>query len=240
MTGRRWFADHYDEIFPFRPGTLAFLQRHLPEAGRLLDVGCGPGTYAARLAAAGREVLGIDIDGDMIARARREHPQAAYRQLDLRCLAELRGSFAGVYSLGNVMAFLAPSEWPAFLGDLANRLEPGGCWLFQTVNFDPLIGSERHAFPPLELPSGERVLREYVQPAGPAGETGAVRFRIHRQVGDARELVSEDVIHPHSSTDSRRRHEAAGFALAAHAGDFSGAPFDPPSSGASIQVWRRI
>lgn len=44
-----------------------------PVAGmRILDVGCGNGLYARRLAALGAEVVGIDFSAEMIALARRQ------------------------------------------------------------------------------------------------------------------------------------------------------------------------
>ena len=150
-SGEQWFCDQYDRIFPFRPATLAFLAERLPQRGRVLDVGCGPGVYAAELAASGREVIGIDVDPRMIVRARREHPAATFQQLDMVAVNRLRCRFAGAYSLGNTMAFLAPDDWPRFLARLFDRLEPGAIWIFQTVNFDPLLGRDRHLLPPLGL-----------------------------------------------------------------------------------------
>jgi len=162
MNGDDWFSERYDEIFPFRPPTLAFLERHLPPAGRVLDIGCGPGRYAAALVTAEREAQGLDIDPDMIVRARLDHPEATFHELDLAAVGELRCTFTGAFSLGNSMAFLAPEGWPDFLAALSGKLAPGSPWLFQTVNFDPLLGRDHHAFPALVLADGVEVHREYV------------------------------------------------------------------------------
>ena len=40
----------------------------LPDAGRVLDLGCGPGHYAARLAASGIDAIGIDVDAETAER----------------------------------------------------------------------------------------------------------------------------------------------------------------------------
>ena len=52
--------------------TLAFVARHLPRRRvRLLEVGCGDGALAARLARLGHEVVALDADRGETARARR-------------------------------------------------------------------------------------------------------------------------------------------------------------------------
>ena len=58
---------------PFASAKLAPLVRHndLAHVGRVLDVGCGPGTNAPRFAAA--DYLGIDLEEGYIDAARRRH-----------------------------------------------------------------------------------------------------------------------------------------------------------------------
>jgi len=56
--------DHNDHYHPL-------LLRHLPPGpGRALDVGCGTGKFARRLAAAGLRVDGLDVSGVMVEAAR--------------------------------------------------------------------------------------------------------------------------------------------------------------------------
>ncbi|MDP3775468.1 MAG: class I SAM-dependent methyltransferase [Gemmatimonadales bacterium] len=51
------------------PAKLAFLEAEVRGA-RLLDVGCGPGVYAAALARAGRSVVGVDYSAGLLAAGR--------------------------------------------------------------------------------------------------------------------------------------------------------------------------
>ncbi len=69
------------------------LARLAPDA-RVLDVGCGPGTITADLAARvpGGEVVGIDAAGDVLGLARRE--------ADRRGQANVRFDVGDVYDLG--------------------------------------------------------------------------------------------------------------------------------------------
>jgi trans-aconitate 2-methyltransferase len=55
-----------------------------PERGeRILDVGCGTGHLAARIAEAGAEVLGIDASSSMIEQARKNYPRLRFEVVDV-------------------------------------------------------------------------------------------------------------------------------------------------------------
>jgi SAM-dependent methyltransferase len=67
-------AAYYEQgRLPYAEGLAAALTAtlDLDGHGRLLDVGCGPGTVARQLAAGFDEVVGLDADRDMIAEAER-------------------------------------------------------------------------------------------------------------------------------------------------------------------------
>ncbi|WP_253830989.1 class I SAM-dependent methyltransferase [Prauserella aidingensis] len=97
---------------------------------RILDAGCGPGRVGAALAAAGHDVVGVDVDPVLIAAAREDHPGPRWVVGDL---AELDLSAQGVDTpfdlvvcAGNVMPFLAPSTRGAVLSRFHGWLAPGG------------------------------------------------------------------------------------------------------------------
>lgn len=60
---------------------------------RVLDLGCGTGLLAARLAAAGCSVTGLDFSDEMLAEARRRAGGAEFRQWDFS--RGLPGDLAG-------------------------------------------------------------------------------------------------------------------------------------------------
>jgi SAM-dependent methyltransferase len=67
-------AEHYERgRLPYAPGLADAFTEVLGAdgTGRLLDVGCGPGTIALRLAKRYRDVVGIDSDAGMIGAAER-------------------------------------------------------------------------------------------------------------------------------------------------------------------------
>ena len=62
-------ARYYEQgRLPYAPGLADAVARSLglDGRGRLLDVGCGPGTVALRLASLFEAVVGLDPDADML------------------------------------------------------------------------------------------------------------------------------------------------------------------------------
>jgi len=49
---------------------------------RVLDVGCGEGQLTATIAAAGYQVLGVDVAGEPLRRARLRHPDLELRRVE--------------------------------------------------------------------------------------------------------------------------------------------------------------
>lgn len=87
------WAEAYDESmedtagFPFE-GYQTVLGKVVGEAevgdgASVLDVGIGTGALAARFAELGCRVLGVDLSEKMLVQARRNVPEADFRQLDL-------------------------------------------------------------------------------------------------------------------------------------------------------------
>ena len=92
----------------------------------VLDAGCGTGRVAIELARRGVDVVGIDIDAEMLARARAKAPELDWRLGDLATV-ELPQSFFDVAVLaGNVMIFVTPGTEAAVVANVAPALAPGG------------------------------------------------------------------------------------------------------------------
>ena len=82
-----------------------------PRGSRVLDAGCGQGRVGGHLAAAGHDVLGVDLDPVLVAAARRHHPAAQWlvgdlSELDLPAHGIAEG-FDAIVCAGNVMTFVA-------------------------------------------------------------------------------------------------------------------------------------
>src|SRR5437588_5787628 len=132
--------------------------------GPLLDLACGTGRMALRMAALGYQVTGVDITSEMIARARQKAAQQAvsidWAVADARTF-HLQKQFPFIYMLENVFQFfLTREDQEAMLARVQEHLLPQGCFLFETRNPSPRNLLEvRHPDPPkYTLPDGGRLV----------------------------------------------------------------------------------
>ena len=94
-------------------------------AASVLDAGCGTGRVGRELARRGLDVVGVDIDPEMLAVARRTAPGVTWHLADLATV-ELGRTFQAVVMAGNVMIFLAPGSEGTVVENMARHLEEGG------------------------------------------------------------------------------------------------------------------
>jgi 2-polyprenyl-6-hydroxyphenyl methylase/3-demethylubiquinone-9 3-methyltransferase len=118
--------------FGYLEDAIAALIPHRAGSLRILDVGCGNGYWALRLAAAGHRVVGVDASAQRIEKARCEVPTARFEQLDIgpELLSDLgEAPFDLVISTEVVEHLFLPREW-AEAGFAA--LRPGGRFICST------------------------------------------------------------------------------------------------------------
>jgi SAM-dependent methyltransferase len=84
--------DYYEDLWrrlpdelepPEEPIRLAFLRGALRSEDRVLDLGCGDGTFTSAIAESGASVLGADVAEAALARARAAHGGLDFRLVDM-------------------------------------------------------------------------------------------------------------------------------------------------------------
>ena len=128
------------------PGTIERLvgwmkQEIGPDRRTILDLGCGPGLYAERLARAGYDVTGVDFSVNSIAYAQ-ERAKKLGLNIDYSCLNYLdmdyREQFDAVLMIYCDFGVLTADERAGLINKIYAALKPGGVFVFDALNKDVL------------------------------------------------------------------------------------------------------
>ena len=107
-----------------------FLLGHVRAGERVLDVGCGEGRFAAELARAGTEVVGIDVAAEPLRRARERHPELDLRQISAAGAWPLQDASFDMVWAGEVIEHVADTA--GWLSEVRRVLRSGGTLLLST------------------------------------------------------------------------------------------------------------
>ncbi|MEU8265124.1 class I SAM-dependent methyltransferase [Micromonospora sp. NPDC048999] len=139
---------------PVPPYLADLLDTPAPEAALALDVGCGAGRNLPALAAAGYQVLAIDLHPGMLEEARRHtRPRTAFVEADVTSLPVSDRRASLVVCHGVLHNLHHRDSLAAALRELYRVLLPGGTLslnLFTAGHLDPCLtplGNDRYALP---------------------------------------------------------------------------------------------
>ena len=124
-------------------GEADFIESLQPRS--VLDAGCGMGRVAIELSRRGLDVVGVDLDDDLLAYARRSQPSIHWLLDDLATM-DLGRCFDVVAMPGNVMIFCRTDDRAAVIRNAAAHLEPDGLLVagFQLGNSDEALTIEEY------------------------------------------------------------------------------------------------
>jgi len=130
---REFYAQTYDASVPDWPGEIDFYREMVaelkPGGGAVLEIACGTGRVAIRLARDGVEVVGLDLSPPMLDVAREKSAGMSnirWVQGDMRSF-ELGEAFGLVIIPGHAFQnILTPEDQVACLACIKRHLNPGG------------------------------------------------------------------------------------------------------------------
>ncbi|MEP6642804.1 MAG: class I SAM-dependent methyltransferase [Gaiellales bacterium] len=122
---RRMAADGTDLV-----GEARLLDALVAPRARILDAGCGTGRIGADLLRRDQQVVGVDVDPELVAAAQEDHPGPTWLVADLSELdLAARGEpapFDAAIIAGNVLIFVAPGTEASVLNRVTAHVRGDG------------------------------------------------------------------------------------------------------------------
>ena len=231
-----------DHAFIDRSAAWLRTELGLHAGSRLLDLGCGPGLCAIRLARSGIAVVGVDVSARALDHAR----AAADREvLPVRLVrgnyleADLGADHDAAIMIYEDYSALSPVQRGILLGRVRDSLRPGGSFLFDVTSAAHFAAARDARRDEADLMDGFWAPRRYrgVHETWTYPDLRLVldRYTIHAG-GTSREFWNWT----HCLTPAQVDNELsrAGFEVVAVHGDVAGSAYDPEAEVFAVQAVR--
>lgn len=186
------YARYYDLLYRDKPyeKEAAYIRNlirtHIPDAKRILELGCGTGIHAEYLARAGMAVSGVDFSEWMLERARSRRSTLSAdvaERLNFTCAdvrhVRLPVRADVVVSLFHVMSYQTENaDLQAVFATAREHVRPGGIFLFD-VWYGPAVLTDRPSVRVKKMEDGEVQITRTAEPVLYANENRVdVHYRI--------------------------------------------------------------
>lgn len=211
--------------------------------GPILEMAAGSGRICVPLAAAGHEVVGVDIDGAMLDRARAAHEKMGGEgslelvQADITSLSMDRRFSLVVLAFNSLLMLSGRDAQKAALSVMAAHLAPGGRAVIDVVLPTPedlgLYDTRVElAWQRIDQETGDRVAKLWSARYDSAAAIARIETMFDTwpdQGGPVRRVSRTDEMHLLSASDLLDMAERAGLRPETVAGDHEMGPFGPDS-----------
>ena len=137
-------AKVYDYIFPKNRKQLEFVEsiKKISIEEKILDIGCATGNLTELLGEKTRNIVGIDLDKELLKEAKEKHPNLNFENMNMLKINEKfeENSFDRVVSFGNTLVHLdSREEVEEFFQKVYKTLKFNGFFIVQIINYNRII-----------------------------------------------------------------------------------------------------
>ena len=137
-------AKVYDYIFPKNRKQLEFVEsiKKINSKEKMLDIGCATGNLTELLGEKTRNIVGIDLDKELLKEAKEKHPNLNFENMNMLKINEKfeENSFDRVVSFGNTLVHLdSREEVEEFFQKVYKTLKFNGLFIVQIINYNRVI-----------------------------------------------------------------------------------------------------
>lgn len=153
-------AKFYSEIFPLTSDKLSFAQKStfIGKSYDILDIGCSTGDLCFSLAKTGHNMVGIDLDPEMIALANQRknlYPNLKidYQQMDMLTIENhfKPQQFHQILCFGNTIVHLTElNKIYSLFSQIANLLKSTGSFKGQILNYSYILDNKIKSLPTID------------------------------------------------------------------------------------------
>lgn len=163
MTFYEMLVKDYNEIFPFKKNTYAFLKDQLKNDATVLDLAAGIGTYTSEFHKDGYDVTGVELSEAMVKNGLKQSKDLPLHVGDMRNFKkDFDASYDLIYCIGNSIVHLdSKQEIKTLFEDTFETLKSGGRLVVQIVNYDRIMQKQLNHLPTITYGSGKTFERLY-------------------------------------------------------------------------------
>ena len=137
-------AKVYDYIFPKNRKQLEFVEsiKKISSEEKILDIGCATGNLTELLGEKTGNIVGIDLDKELLKEAKYKHPNLNFENMNMLKINEKfeENSFDRVVSFGNTLVHLdSREEVEEFFQKVYKTLKLNGFFIVQIINYNRII-----------------------------------------------------------------------------------------------------
>lgn len=158
------FADYYDLIYSFKDYTketkflLQLVKKYKIKNKKILEIGCGTGEHAVYLKKKGFDIVGVDLNREMLKVARRKSKSIKFLQGDMRTF-NLKKRFDVVICLFSTIHYnQSYKELEKTLKNFHSHLDEGSLLIFD-MGFNEERWEGGHAFTSTQSAKGVDITR---------------------------------------------------------------------------------